>query len=189
MLGRFLGIFPRAAHQGTASETGSRDSGILPHQGTGGRVAAEAGRDTELRSWSHSTSSVKPAATGIPRAFGSRWPCPREEFWPREHYFDGCICSPPKTALLFKPCCEENLPFSREKEPGIIFSCQLTALSKGKPGSLDPELRIPARLLPPARWREKSRSFGQRAPGLKPANKMVITRPLEINLDAGVALL
>lgn len=135
------------------------------------------------------TSSVKSAATGFSRAFGSRWPCPREELWPRECYFDGCICSPPKAALLFKPCCEENLPCSREKEPGIIFSCQLTELSKGKPSSSDPELGTSARLLPPARWREKSRSFGQRAPGLKPANKMVITRPLEINLEAGVALL
>lgn len=33
MLGRFLGIFPRDAQHGATSETGSRDTGILPHPG------------------------------------------------------------------------------------------------------------------------------------------------------------
>lgn len=52
--------------------------------------------------------------------------------------------SPRKAVLLFKAPCEENHCCSREKEAGIIFSCQLTALSKGNPGSSESRARDPS---------------------------------------------
>lgn len=57
--------------------------------------------------------------------------------------------SPQKAALLFKTPCEENHCCSREKEPWIIFSCQLTVLSKGNPGSSESRARDPGQAAPP----------------------------------------